>query len=317
LGQTPTQVNQQIGTPPGCTPTVTHNGAMELNVQTLNLIGCGRVGQTLARLWTQQRTLALHDVCTTRLDRAQAAVALVGAGHAVDVLATMRPAPLWMLAVPDAQLPSVAQALAQQQRHAPPALAFHCSGALDTQVLEPLHAIGWQVASAHCILSFASVPAAVQQFPGTPCALEGDAAAVATLLPLFAAIGAQCFDVASADKLRYHAAAVFATNFLPVLQTVAEDLWLSSGVPSALIAGLRASLLRNAVDNITRLGPQAALTGPAARGDVAAITRQAQALHDHDPQVGAAYEALSALALRIAAQTPATTAPQHTPPPAV
>ena len=278
---------------------------MNLPAQTLNLIGCGRVGQTLARLWTQQRTLALHDVCTTRLDRAQAAVALVGAGHAVDVLATMRPAPLWMLAVPDAQLPSVAQALAQEQRHAPPALVFHCSGALDTQVLEPLRAIGWQVASAHCILSFASVPAAVQQFPGTPCALEGDAAAVATLRPLFSAIGAQCFDVASADKLRYHAAAVFATNFLPVLQTVAEDLWLSSGVPRALIAGLRASLLRNAVDNITRLGPQAALTGPAARGDTAAITRQAQALHTYDPQVGAAYEALSALALRIAA-TPAS-----------
>jgi predicted short-subunit dehydrogenase-like oxidoreductase (DUF2520 family) len=105
--------------------------------------------------------------------------------------------------------------------------------------------------------------------------------------------------------LRYHAAAVFATNFLPVLQTVAEDLWLSSGVPRALIAGLRASLLRNAVDNITRLGPQAALTGPAARGDTAAITRQAQALHTYDPQVGAAYEALSALALRIAA-TPAS-----------
>ena len=86
---------------------------------------------------------------------------------------------------------------------------------------------------------------------------------------------------------------------------MAEDLWLSSGVPRALIAGLRASLLRNAVDNITRLGPQAALTGPAARGDTAAITRQAQALHTYDPQVGAAYEALSALALRIAA-TPAS-----------
>lgn len=54
---------------------------MNLPAQTLNLIGCGRVGQTLARLWTQQRTLALHDVCTTHLDRAQAAVALVGAGR--------------------------------------------------------------------------------------------------------------------------------------------------------------------------------------------------------------------------------------------
>lgn len=273
-------------------------------MQTLNLIGCGRVGQTLARLWTQHGTLAVQDVLTTRLDHAQAAVTAVGAGHAVGDLHAMRAAPLWMLATPDAQLPAVAQALANQQHQAPPALAFHCSGALDSQVLAPLRAIGWQVASAHCILSFASIHAAIHQFPGTPCALEGDATAVATLRPLFGAIGAQCFDVASVDKLRYHAAAVFATNFLPVLQSVAEDLWLSSGVPPALMAGLRTSLLRNAVDNITRLGPQAALTGPAARGDTAAIARQAQALQTHDPQVGAAYEALSALALRMAARPP-------------
>lgn len=282
---------------------------MDTHVQTLNLIGCGRVGQTLARLWRQQNALAVQDILTTRLDHAQTAVAQLGCGHAVGEMAAMRAAPLWMLAVPDAQLPAVAQALARQQRHHPPALAFHCSGALDSQVLAPLTQAGWQVASAHCILSFASVAAAISQFPGTPCALEGNAAAVATLRPLFTAIGAQCFDVASDYKLRYHAAAVFATNFLPVLQTVAEELWLSSGVPPALIPGLRTSLLRNAVDNITRLGPQAALTGPAARGDTEAIARQAHGLRVHDPQVGAAYEALSALALRIAAQTPATTAP--------
>ncbi len=282
---------------------------MQAPLQTLNLIGCGRVGQTLTRLWARHGTLAIQDVLTTQLDHAQAAVARVGAGYAVAELAAMRPAALWMLATPDAQLPTVAQALARQG-HIPTALAFHCSGALDTQVLQPLREAGWQVASAHCILSFANVDAAMAQFPGTPCALEGDAGAVAALRPLFSAIGAQCFDVASDYKLRYHAAAVFATNFLPVLQTVAEDLWLSSGVPPGLIVGLRASLLRNAVDNITRLGPQAALTGPAARGDTAAIARQAHALHAHDPQVGAAYEALSALALRIAAQTPAKTAPQ-------
>ena len=140
------------------------------------------------------------------------------------------------------------------------------------------------------------------QFPGTPCALEGEAGACATLRPAFQAIGGQCFDLASEHKLLYHAAAVFATNFLPVLQTVAEDAWRATGVPAALIPGLRASLLANAVANITTLGPAAALTGPAARGDTGAIARQAMAVTAWDPESGAAYQALSALALRIAAQ---------------
>ena len=270
---------------------------------TLNLVGAGRVGQTLARLWHLHGSFAVQDVLTTTLSSAQAATGCIGAGRAVDQLHALRPADVWMLAVPDAQVAAVARALADRHPDAPPAIAFHCSGALGADALAPLAARGWQVASAHCILSFASVPAALAQFPGTPCALEGDPGACAALRPALGAIGAQCFDVASADKLLYHAAAVFATNFLPVLQAIAEDLWQSTGVPTALIPALRASLLRNAVANITALGPQAALTGPAARGDTLAIARQAQAVRAWDPQSGAAYEALSALALRLAGHT--------------
>jgi len=98
----------------------------------------------------------------------------------------------------------------------------------------------------------------------------------------------------------YHAAAVFATNFLPVLQSVAEAAWTRSGVPAELIPQLRANLLSNAVDNITRLGPAGALTGPAARGDVAAIQRQAAVVSAWDAPSGDAYQALSTLALRLA-----------------
>ena len=277
---------------------------------TLNLVGAGRVGQTLASLWqAQNNTFAIHDVLTTSLHSAQTACGVIGAGRAVAHMQAMRDADVWMLAVPDAQLVTCALALAAARlvRNNEPAataprtsIVFHCSGALGASVLEPLAALGWQIASAHCILSFASAPAAVQQFPGTPCALEGDIIACDLLRPAFTAIGAKCFDVASSNKLLYHAAAVFATNFLPVLQATAEDLWQATGLPAELIPALRASLLRNAVTNITTLGPQAALTGPAARGDTAAINRQGDAVAHWDAPTGAAYAALSDLALRLA-----------------
>lgn len=278
---------------------------------TLNLIGAGRVGQTLANLWHAHATFAVQDVLTTALPSAQAACAVVGAGHAVARLRAMRAADFWMLAVPDARLADCALALAtavgastqpapNARGNTPAPIVFHCSGAQGAATLAPLAGLGWQVASAHCILSFASVAAALQQFPGTPCALEGDAPARAALRTAFMAIGARCFDVASGDKLLYHAAAVFATNFLPVLQATAESLWRSTGVPDDVIMDLRAALLRHAVANITTLGPQAALTGPAARGDTAAIARQGAAVAAWDAQTGAAYEALSSLALRLA-----------------
>jgi predicted short-subunit dehydrogenase-like oxidoreductase (DUF2520 family) len=240
----------------------------------------------------------IHAVCNTTLISAQDACAFIGEGIACSELGAMPDADLWMIAVPDAHIAQTAQRMADL--HGKASAAFHCSGAQSAASLLPLQQAGWTTASAHCILSFATRDIAVAQFGGTPCALEGDAAMVAQLHPLFNAIGAHCFEVASADKVLYHAAAVFATNFMPVLQGLAEDAWRATGMPAHLVQDLRGRLLGNAVNNITRLGPAGALTGPAARGDTVAIARQASVVSQWDPQAGAAYQALSDLALRMA-----------------
>jgi predicted short-subunit dehydrogenase-like oxidoreductase (DUF2520 family) len=270
-------------------------------VKTINLLGAGRVGRTLATLWRQHGVFQIQDVLTSRMASAQDACNAIGAGTAVARPETMRPADVWMIAVPDIHIAKVAAMLvAARPASATPAIVFHCSGALNASALQPLASLGWGTASAHCILSFANVEAAAQQFAGTACALEGDVMACNALDLAFGAIGAQCFRVAGEDKVLYHAAAVFATNFLPVIQSVAEAAWTRSGVPERLLPQLRANLLRNAVDNITRLGPAGALTGPAARGDVAAIERQAAVVSAWDAPSGDAYQVLSTLALRLA-----------------
>jgi predicted short-subunit dehydrogenase-like oxidoreductase (DUF2520 family) len=294
-------------------------------VQTINFIGAGRVGQTLGRLWRDSGALLVQDVLTRSMDSARQACEFMGHGVAVTHLEEMRPADLWLLAVQDANIGDVAQALAQadagEQKRASAmkaehasaqgtlseghaewhaAIVFHCSGALGSDLLAPLAAQGWHCASAHCILSFATPALAVAQFAGTPCALEGDARACAALEAVFKPIGAQCFSLELEHKLIYHAAAVFATNFLPVLQQTAEEAWRAAGVPQSLLPDLRQRLLGNAAANIARLGPMAALTGPAAREDTVAIARQARAVTDWDAEAGRAYEALSALALRMA-----------------
>jgi predicted short-subunit dehydrogenase-like oxidoreductase (DUF2520 family) len=255
----------------------------------------------LAALWARHGVLDIQDVLTRSPASAAAACARIGAGSPVAELGAMRPADIWMVAVQDAHIAEVATQLAQVRRaDTGNPIVFHCSGAQNAGSLQPLALQGWRTASAHCILSFAEVDVAIQQFAGTACALEGEPSACEALQPALRAIGAQCFTVASEDKVLYHAAAVFATNFMPVIQSVAEAAWARSGVPADLLPQLRAGLLRNAADNITRLGPAGALTGPAARGDHAAIRRQAAVVHAWDAPSGDAYRALSALALRLA-----------------
>jgi len=264
----------------------------------LNIIGAGRVGQTLGRLWATSGVFQIQAVLARSMASAQQAQDFIGAGQALSDLSLLPEADVWMLSVPDGQIKPVAQALATLGK--PPALVCHCSGALGSDQLEPLRQLGWQVASAHPLLSFAQPERALAQFAGTPCALEGDASALATLEAAFTQIGGRCFALAAKDKLLYHAGAVFATNFLPVLQDLAEQLWQRSGMPDDLAQQMRSALLQNAVNNIVALGPQAALTGPAARGDTALVARQQQALADWNPQVGEVYATLSELATRLA-----------------
>jgi predicted short-subunit dehydrogenase-like oxidoreductase (DUF2520 family) len=271
-------------------------------MRSLNLIGAGRVGRTLARLWHDQGRYRIQDVLTRSAASAADAIGFIGAGRAVTQLSDMREADVWMLAVPDRQIAQAATNLAQISPAPPPGIAFHCSGAVASTELAALQASGWQVASAHCLLSFAKPDSALAQFAGTPCALEGMPAALSELKTSFTQIDARCFALAAENKLLYHAGAVFATNFLPVLQSVANQLWTTSGVPSEVAAHLNATLLKNAVDNIMVLGPAGALTGPAARGDVALVQRQGEAVTQWDPATGDAYRALSQLAARLATQ---------------
>ena len=279
------------------------------NIKSINLIGAGRVGRVLGRAWHSSGCYRVQDVLTHSLASAEQAVAFMTTGRAVTEMAEMRPADVWMLAVPDSQIAPTAAALAQALAASPECgrpqtatLAFHCSGALASAELEPLHALGWQLASAHCLLSFADPNTALQQLTGTPCALEGDPTAVIALESAFESIGVRCFGLAAEHKLLYHAGAVFATNFLPVLQDLAQQLWRASGMPADVAAQLNNTLLHNAVDNLLLLGPAGALTGPAARGDTALVQRQGEAVAQWNATAGEAYRALSQLASKLAAR---------------
>ncbi len=202
-----------------------------------------------------------------------------------------------MITVPDTQIAGIAAELAASAF--PAAIAFHCSGFLPAAEMAPLDAKGWQLASAHPVTSFADPAASAAQFAGTFCGLEGAAQALSVLERMFEAAGARCFPVRSDAKAIYHAAAVLSNNLTTVLQAIAQEAWAEAGVPDDAIGALHAALLKSTVENTVAFGPQAALTGPAARGDTAVVTRQHAAVAHWHPEAGRAYDALSTMAAQL------------------
>lgn len=271
----------------------------------VNIIGAGKVGRTFMSLFGATGHVDLRDVLSGHPQTAEAAVAALGSGRAVSGMAEMRPADLWVLSVPDDRIAPVARDLAEARgaHQALPAgsvpVAMHCSGFLSSELLAPLRDLGWSVASCHPVLSFADPQIAARQFPGTCCAIEGDAPAAALVADLVKELQGIPFPVSPERKALYHAAAVFSNNFTTVLQAIAREAWREAGVSGEVAERLGNTLLAGTSESVARLGPAAALTGPAARGDLEVLRRQEAAIAEWNPDAGALYAMLSQMARRL------------------
>ncbi|MES0884137.1 Rossmann-like and DUF2520 domain-containing protein [Roseibium sp. SCP14] len=265
---------------------------------TVNLIGAGRVGQTLLGLLGDQSDCTVQDVLSNSHSSAEKAVGFAGAGRAVRDWADLRPADLWILAVPDTQIAAVAERLANvlSIRENRGAVAFHCSGFCAAEQLEALRELNWHLASVHLVLTFATPKLAKEQFNGVHCGVEGDATALEVITPLLEKLGAATFPISSESKSLYHAAAVFSNNFTVVLQAIAREAWAEAGVPDDIAVKLNNSMLQATFENVSAERPQKALTGPAARGDDLVVTRQGEDVARWHPAAGRIYQEMSALA---------------------
>lgn len=282
-----------------------------MSANTVNLVGAGRVGQTLLRLIGNCSGYRVQDVASSRLETAEAAVAFANAGRAVKDLASMRPADIWIIAVPDTQILPVSEQLAKVlvgQRSDPP-VAFHCSGFYTAKALAPLRTLGWKLASVHPVLTFADPETAVDQFEGTWCGVEGDVGALEPITSLMNTLNARIFPIKSEAKSLYHAAAVISNNFTVVLQALAREAWAEAGVPDDVAKALNTALLRATFENVAAHGSQTALTGPAARGDMAVVNQQGQDVASWHAEAGTIYSLLSDMAMSLKATGATRTKP--------
>jgi len=218
------------------------------------------------------------------------------------------PPPLFLLAVPDAELPSVVSALADAVRD--PAhdgtrwAVAHVSGATSTDVLAPCAARGAMTFSFHPLQTLSDPTLGPERLRGAAIALTpgpqdpasaDDASAYAGRLAR--ALGARPFRLEERDRALYHAAAVVASNYLVTLEAAAERLFLESGLPQEHVLDAFLPLVRGAVDNIAAGGTLSALTGPLARGDVGTIERHLRALEERTPDLLPLYTTLGAATL--------------------
>lgn len=254
------------------------NLSAQNSIPTLNIIGCGKVGKTLGRLWQSAGLFRLGGI----LNRTQAssldAVTFLQNGQAVTSMMELPAADVFLLGCADNHLAACCTELVASGILQAGNIVFHCSGALSSTLLEPARTVGTHIASVHPVKSFADPARAVQDFAGTFCGVEGDTAALDILQTALTAIGARCFALDAEHKTLYHTASVIACNYLIALQEISLQTFEQAGVERKLAMQILEPIVQGTVGNIFRLGTTQALTGPIARGDHTVVARQVEAL---------------------------------------
>ncbi|KUJ84297.1 DUF2520 domain-containing protein [Microbulbifer flavimaris] len=274
-------------------------------MKTLNIIGAGKLGRTLGRLWQDRGVFQVGAVCNRSLKSALAAVRFIGAGKAASSIGEMPAADCWLIASGDAQIGSLAEELSVHLEtlsaspiDAPRPLVFHCSGALDSQVLASCRSA--TLASAHPVHSFAEPARSLETLAGTSVAIEGEAAAQAELSAAFNALDCRTLTIASEHKTLYHAGSVFACNYLTALMDLSLQCFAVAGIDEKEARALLQPIVLQTARNNMELGPAASLTGPIARGDAGTVAKQLEALAQTSPLLAANYRHLGLACVELA-----------------
>jgi predicted short-subunit dehydrogenase-like oxidoreductase (DUF2520 family) len=202
-----------------------------------------------------------------------------------------------LVAVQDTQLDrAVEQLLAA--RPVAGAVLLHASGSAEPASLDEARAAGYAAGTFHPLLPLADPARAPALFHGAFVGVDGDDGAIAVARRLAARLGASTLTIPSGEKARYHAAAVFASNFPAVLAGLAGRLLGESGIDGEPAREAVLGLMNAAVANLGEMPPAAALTGPVARGDADTVRRHLAVL-ETDRGAREAYVALSRAALEM------------------
>jgi predicted short-subunit dehydrogenase-like oxidoreductase (DUF2520 family) len=245
----------------------------------IGLFGTGRVATALGPALVAAGYELVFVAGRTRAQMVSLAELAPGSEALMLPLAQpLPPADLYLLAVPDAAVPDLLAAIAWPNS----ALVAHLAGALPVEVFAAVPQVRGGV--FYPLQTFS--PGRVINWLAVPLFIEApDAAAEATLLALAHSLSQHVARLDSAQRLRLHLGAVFASNFTNHALGIAHELLAEAGLDFNLLA----PLVRETVDKAlgAQPSPFAVQTGPAARHDAPTLSAHTAAL--------AAYPAWQAL----------------------
>jgi len=266
--------------------------------QKVAIIGAGKVGTAMAHLLSV-RGYEVVAVADLKPDARERAARLAGAQPFERGADAASLADIIIITTQDGMIEEVCGGLAGAGVHLAGRKVLHMSGALSRDALAAAAGKGADTLSIHPIQTFADLEGAERSLPGSTFGVTCEPGMEEWARGFVAELGGRVLMVADSDKVLYHAAAVVACNLLAMVEYGTHVICRELGFEEAETARAFAPLAAATVENVARLGPADALTGPLARGDIKTLEAHLQALRALDEDLAELYRSVSLWGLRL------------------
>lgn len=261
----------------------------------IGFIGAGTVGTALAILLSR-RDFQIVAVASRSQASAEKLSQAINGCRIVSSQEVVNATELVFITTPD---DAIATVVSQVKWHRGRSVV-HCSGADSTDILEPARKSGAMVGGFHPLQTFAGVKQAIENIPGSTFAVEAEEPLLTTLKDMATALEGRWVWLKASDKVAYHAAAVFASNYLVTLVKMSTDLWNTFAIPTDQATQALLPLIRGTLNNIETIGIPQCLTGPIARGDIGTVNKHLKTLREKAPSLLFPYKELGLQTVPIA-----------------
>jgi len=239
-------------------------------VKKIAIIGAGNVGKVLGYALMKKGYPITGVVCRTEDSGKKAAHLLQCPVYLQPELAS-REAEIVFLTTPDRLIEDVCKLMAARGGFRKGQVVLHTSGAHSSNILSSARREGAYALSFHPLQSFPALEEGLSCLPGTFFAVEGDEECFPPAQDLVDALQGKLLFIPTEMKELYHAAACIASNYLVSLTDIALQCFSVMNIPAEKAFEALSPLIFGTLHNIREIGPEKALTGPIARGDLPTI----------------------------------------------
>ena len=253
----------------------------------IGFIGAGKVGFTLGKYLEQNlkkekiqknlpETVTVSGYYSRQVESAKEAAAFTDTAVFDDLKKIVCASDVLMLTVPDGRIEAVWDSIKAFDIKGK--LICHCSGAMTSNIFSGVTEAGAFGYSIHPMYAISSKYESYKELDNSFFTVEGDDRHVDKVCSVIRALGNSCVRIDGIDKVKYHGAAVFASNLVTGLLAVSQELLTQCGfsaeeaqraIVPLFLGNAKAAADRGTVDS---------LTGPVERCDTETVRKHLNAL---------------------------------------